>query len=455
VSQTITRRRDRERKRSRSWPHLVLAVECDRPSAGPLRLSLDDVELVRIGRGKLRRVERRDGELFIEVPDHRMSTRHAELRRSLGRFVIEDLQSKNGVVINGQKLSRALLEDGDRFELGHTLFLFRAPSVDQPVSDIVDDTALPPEGMATLSPTLETELARLQLIARSDTSIVVHGESGTGKELIARAVHRLSGRSGPLVAVNCGALPKTLIESELFGHKRGAFSGALDDRPGLIRAADGGTLFLDEVGDLPAGAQVALLRALQEKEVLAIGAVKPVKVDLRVIAATHRDLDALVERGEFRHDLLARLSGFRLTLPPLRERREDLGRCIATLLKRLAGATAERVRFDPLAVAALFAHEWPQNVRGLEQCLAAALALTSAEERAIELDDLPAEVQRSLSPERLVDDGEPDPEREALEALLREHRGNVSAIARARGKARMQIQRWLKRYRLDPRSYRS
>ena len=147
--------------------------------------------------------------------------------------------------------------------------------------------------------------------------MLIEGESGTGKEVIARAIHGMSGRQGAFVPVNCGALPENLVESELFGYKKGAFSGAQTDHPGLVRSADGGTLFLDEIGDLPASSQAALLRVLQEKEVMPVGGTRAVAIDLRVVAATHRDLDDMVAEGSFRHDLFARLAGFRVTVPPL------------------------------------------------------------------------------------------------------------------------------------------
>ena len=428
----------------------MLAFECDRPTAGSARYNLSALNTVQIGRGDARRTVRSKDTLRVDVPDRQISTEHAEIHLEFGRFIIEDTRSKNGVRINGQKLSRALLEDGDRIELGHTILIFRNVMVETVEDRTLNGDELP-IGLTTLSPVLENEFVRLEQIARSDTPVIVHGESGTGKELIAQALHLLSGRTGTLVAVNCGALPNTLVESELFGHRRGAFSGAIEDRPGLIRSADGGTLFLDEIGDLSASAQVALLRALQEKEVLSVGATRPVKVDLRVVSASHRDLPAMVASGEFRNDLLARLSGYTLDLPPLADRREDLGLFISTLLRRIVGGSAEKVHFTPEAAGAIFDYDWPQNIRQLEQCLTAAVALAGSSE--IALDHLPSEM-RDPGATNVTDAGpSDDAERDRLIALLREHRGNVSAVARARGKARMQIQRWLKRYQLDPRSF--
>ncbi|MSP63755.1 MAG: sigma-54-dependent Fis family transcriptional regulator [Myxococcales bacterium] len=312
-------------------------------------------------------------------------------------------------------------------------------------------------GPAPLSGPLGRHFADLETVARSPVSVVLRGETGTGKEVIARAVHTLSRRPGDFVAMNCGALPDHLVESELFGHKKGAFSGATEDRPGLVRAAHQWTLFLDEIGDLPAPSQAAFLRVLQEREVVPVGATRPVRVDLRLVAATHRDLDALVAEGRFRADLWARIAGFTFTLPPLRQRREDLGMLIATLVHRITSGAAERVSFSSEAARALFHHAWPQNVRELEKCLGAAVVLARGER--IELEHLPETVRavptaqaHSESTEG-VDDRpltvEEQRHRDELQELLAKHAGNISAVARALGKARMQVHRWIKRYRLQ------
>src|SRR5207302_1217977 len=189
------------------------------------------------------------------------------------------------------------------------------------------------------------------------------GETGTGKEVIARAIHAASRRPGAFVAVNCGALAPNLVESELFGHKKGAFSGATEDHNGLVRAADKGTLLLDEIGDLPVPTQAALLRVLQQREVLPLGTTKPMPVDLRVVAASHRDLEAEVGAGRFREDLWSRLAGYTAQLPALRDRREDLGLLVAALLARLV--QTRPIRFTSEAGLALVQYDWPRNVREL------------------------------------------------------------------------------------------
>src|SRR5262249_31546947 len=283
-------------------------------------------------------------------------------------------------------------------------------------------------------------------VARSMIPVVLEGETGTGKEVLARALHGISGRTGEIIAVNCGALPRDLVEGELFGHRKGAFSGATEDRLGLVRSADKGTLFLDEIGDLPASAQATLLRVLQEREVRPVGGTRTISVDLRVVAATHRSLDQMVAAGEFRADLLARIAGYRFEMPPLRARREDMGLLLGAILKRLAPERAAATSIHPRAVRALLGHPRPGNVRELEQCLRGAVVL--AEGGPIELEHLPAVVQRVLVGPA-ARDSEEGARQEQILALLREHRGNIAAVAKHMGKARMQVQRWLKRYGID------
>jgi len=254
--------------------------------------------------------------------------------------------------------------------------------------------------------------------------------------------------------VNCGALPPTLVEAALFGHRKGAFTGATDDRPGFVGAAADGTLFLDEIAELPAAAQATLLRVLQDGEVVAIGESRPRRIDLRVIAASHGDLGELVRAGRFREDLHARLAGFELTLPPLAQRKEDLGLLIAALLRRMSPPVVE-LRLAPAAARALLLHDWPRNVRELDLALRSAVVLAAG--RRIELEHLPAAVQAAgAEPIEPATPFSPDEEalRDRLVEALREHAGNVAAVGRAMGKGRMQIHRWLKRFGLDLASYR-
>lgn len=435
--------------------HLFLLFEGDHLLRPPARVAMADGDELVVGRGQERRIERDGRRVSLAVSDRWMSSAHARVAKLLRRWVIEDAGSTNGTLVNGVAQKSAALADGDVIELGHTFFLFRdaipCPPGEPPIVD-AGALAPPAPGLATLVPELSRAFARFATVARSTIPVVLGGETGTGKEVLARTLHSLSGRPGELVAVNCGALPKDLVEAELFGHRRGAFSGATEDRPGLVRSADKGTLFLDEVGDLPASSQAALLRVLQEREVRPVGGTRPVPVDLRVVAATHRSLDRMVAAGEFRADLRARLAGHCFALPPLRDRREDMGLLLGALVARIAPEREDKMRLHPRAARALLAHAWPGNVRELEQCLRSAVVL--AEGGPIELEHLPEPVQRALDGPAAVRESENAARREEILALLGAHRGNVTAVAKEMGKARMQVQRWLKRYAIDPERFR-
>jgi transcriptional regulator of acetoin/glycerol metabolism len=458
-SVTLGRSHSGERDVSAPRPQLFALLDCDRPLRAPSRHLLDDIDEVTFGRGDVEaRRDRETRRLLLRRPDGRMSVDHARLVRVHGRWLLEDLGSKNGCVVNGNLTRRSLIADGDLFELGRTFFLFREAPVapDAPADASADQLPVPVPQLATFVAGLEASYAALARVAPTQVSVLVLGETGTGKEVVAQALHQLSGRPGPFVPVNCGALPETLLEAELFGHRKGAFSGAVSDRPGLVRSADGGTLFLDEIGDLPAESQVAFLRVLQEQEVVPVGESRPVHVDLRICAATHRNLDHLVEAGEFRRDLAGRLMGLVIDLPPLRNRREDLGILIGSLLRRMGGP---EVSMSPAAVRALFRHDWPINVRELDKCLTTAVALAGG--RTIDKEHLHPSVRGGAAapgaPAAAAEAAAPSADdrlRARLEELLVIHEGNVAAVARAMGKGRMQIHRWARRFGLDLESYR-
>jgi len=433
-------------RRSQGAPHLFLVLDAARPTEPPLRLRLDGIDSVEIGRGPRGcSLERRHAQLRVD--DALVSSRHARLTRVLHRWVIEDLGSKNGTVVDRASLSpRAELEDGSLIEIGQTFFRFRAalPSTGGP--PIASPTAPPATPLlATLMPPLERALDDLARVARSSVSVVVDGETGTGKEVMARAIHALSGRSGPFVGVNCGALPANLIETELFGYKKGAFSGAVEDRPGLVRAAHGGTLFLDEIGDLPRPAQAAFLRVLQEREVLPVGGTRPTPVDIRLVAATHQPLAALVDAGGFRADLAMRVAGHRLSLPPLRERREDLGLMIAAMWRDRA------LKLAPKAARALLRYGWPGNVRELEKALGAAAVL--ATDGVVGLAHLPQEIAAEPVGPTPEGAGTVGAELEALERArmveaLSAEGGNQTRAAARIGMPLRTFQKRVKRYGL-------
>lgn len=398
--------------------------------------------------------ERRERTLVVGVADRRVSSLHARISRNAGTWIVSDAGSKNGVVVDGKRVDRAVLTDDCLLEIGHTLFLFRSAvrlggDKDQIRSTppIADD-----DGTATVIPSLHEQFVRARQFATTALPVTLLGETGTGKELLARVIHRTSGRPGPFVGINCGALAASIIESELFGHRKGAFSGATEDHVGLVRAADKGTLFLDEIGDLPLPLQVRFLRVLQEHEVTPLGGTRPIAVDLRIVSATHQNLETMVERGDLRADLFARLSGTSIRLPPLRDRREDMGLLVAILLRK-ASRKAESTRLTLAAGRALLGYRWPHNIRELERCLAAACAV--AKDGIIDVGDL-SESVRGRSPRAGVSDevrsrltGDDLKIREQLVALLEQHGGNLSAVARQMGKGRTQIQRWVKRYKLD------
>jgi DNA-binding NtrC family response regulator len=439
-------------------PHLELLLECERPLAGPARYRLAEVTTVRLGRGDERAATMAsDQALEVAVPDGWMSQGHAALFQGAAGWSLTDGGSKNGTWINGERVrrdDRVTLEDGDLLQLGRTFFRFRAAQLatGPSVLDARDVTAeLVP--LRTMSPAFARVAADVRAVATSRAPILISGESGTGKELIARAIHDLSGRGSSFVAVNCGAIPPELVESELFGHRKGAFSGATGDRPGFVRESDGGTLFLDEIGDLPLPAQAALLRTLQESQVTPVGSERPIDVDLRVVSATHRQLGLMARDGTFRHDLLARLDGVRLELPPLRDRHEDVPLLIAGLLGRLAPDRRD-LTFAPDAAQALLEYDWPLNIRELEHALEGALA--RAHGRPITRADLPRALDAtSAAPESGQLSERDERQRSELVAMLGQHRGNLAAVARAMNKHRTQIQRWLERYRLDANRFRS
>ena len=428
-------------------PRLVFVLCADALPAPSQEIAL--TKSVLIGRSSDGFAVRVDGdETVVEIPDGRISARHARVTGRLDRWSLEDLESKNGTLKNGHRVNGTTpIRDGDVLELGHSQFIFRAATVSRP-SSTEPPWTVPGAPLTTHHGPLASRFEALAKVATTLVPVMIRGESGVGKEVAAQAVHALSRRSGPFVPVNCGALPEGLVESELFGVERGAFSGADRARPGLIRAAHEGTLFLDEIGELPLAAQVKLLRALQERAVTPVGGTKPVAVDFRLVTATHRRLEEKVAKDAFRGDLLARIEGFTLEIPPLRERREDIG----LLLRAFAAEEIDEVTLSRTAARALMLHAWPFNVRQLEKVVTLGLALRDGPMLTLEHLESIAEHETPASaveaPVVVLPDN--DEERRArLVALLIEHEGNISRVAAVTGKARMQIHRWLKRYGID------
>jgi two-component system response regulator GlrR len=305
----------------------------------------------------------------------------------------------------------------------------------------------------TCSPGMENVLQQARLVAQSEASVFIQGASGTGKELLARAIHRASRRSqGPFVAVNCAAIPENLLESELFGHRKGSFTGANYDHKGLIPAADGGTLFLDEIGDMPFALQAKLLRVLQDREVRAVGATQGVSVDVRIISATHRDLDAQMKEGRFREDLYYRLNVVSLELPPLSERREDIVPLATHYLKATAARYKKDVQaFAPEAMQMLLAAPWPGNVRQLVNVIEQVVALCAS-------GVVPASlVQQALKEEPAqlasLEQARGAFEREYLIRILRITGGSVTQAAKLAQRNRTEFYKLLERHKLEPKMF--
>ncbi len=385
----------------------------------------------------------RDSSCTFAIDDIAASREHAEVRLRSEGLLVRDLGSRNGTYVDGKPIENAEIVDDATLRIGETLFRLSRRR----------DAWTAPVGAPLVGGTsLAMVRRKISLVGPTSLPVLVLGETGTGKDVVARLVHEASERSGAFIAVNCAALPETLVEAELFGHARGSFTGAAHARKGLFSAADGGTLFLDEVGDLPLAAQAKLLRVLEDGEVRAVGSEKAHKVDVRVISATNRDLGARVSRGEFRADLLARLAGVEVRMPPLRERPQDIPAIAAHLLDRADHADTA-IECD--ALEALVLYDWPMNVRELETALRnAALSNGSL----ITFADLPEHIRARLSRARGTrEDSVPPPEsisRPDIENALRAHRGNVRKASRAAGVSRGHFYRLLKRWELDPDAYR-
>jgi transcriptional regulator with PAS, ATPase and Fis domain len=375
-----------------------------------------------------------------------VSRRHAELRVDGPLLAVRDLESRNGVFVNGVKVADAPLGPGDVLRCGEWLG--------------VAVTDADPAGLREIAagwhggPALAAAVAPARAAA-ADLSVVIQGETGTGKEGVASAIHQWRRRTGPFVAVNCAALPANMAEAELFGYRKGAFTGADRASPGVFRAANGGTLFLDEVLELPADVQAKLLRVLQQREVQGLGETAPVAVDVALVAAAQRPLAEAVRAGRFRPDLQARLDGITVVLPPLRERRDDIVPLFREFLRQHAGGRPPDL--DPKFVEALVLYDWPLNVREL-QTLARKLLVTHGQEPLLRRSHLPegfargggagsgeaAPARGAAAPEkggrRPVGD---EAEFASLVAALREHGNRVAKAAQAIGISRARAYRLL------------
>ncbi|HIE9495722.1 TPA: two-component system response regulator GlrR [Klebsiella pneumoniae] len=305
------------------------------------------------------------------------------------------------------------------------------------------------QAIVTRSPLMLRLLEQAGMVAQSDVSVLINGQSGTGKEIVAQAIHNASPRHDkPFVAINCGALPEQLLESELFGHARGAFTGAVSNREGLFQAAEGGTLFLDEIGDMPVALQVKLLRVLQDRKVRPLGSNRDIEINVRIISATHRDLPKAMARGEFREDLFYRLNVVNLKIPPLSERTEDIPLLANHLLRQSADRHKPFVRaFSSDAMKRLMAAKWPGNVRQLVNVIEQCVALTSSPVIGDALVEQALEGENTALPTFV--EARNQFELNYLRKLLQITKGNVTHAARMAGRNRTEFYKLLSRHELD------
>lgn len=351
------------------------------------------------------------------IEDESVSRRHARL--TIGtRCTIEDLGSANGTEVFGRRVSegrRARLEMDQIFRLG-TVTAVVQERVSSPVSE-ADGPLIADEAMKLL-------YAEARQIARGTISVLLLGESGVGKDVLARAIHRASPRaSGPFLCLNCAGMSATLLESELFGHMRGAFTDAIDDKPGLLEVARGGTVFLDEIGEMAQPVQARLLRALEDSKLMRVGGTEPIEIDVRFIAATNQNIERAVVTGAFRRDLFYRVGGAMIEVPPLRERTAEIEPMARMFLRRAAAEVGRRApELSGAAVRAMLAHDWPGNLRELRNVSERALLLCDGE---------------LIRPQQLgLGSGVPESEPERIRRALEECAGNQTAAARRLGMSR-------------------
>jgi DNA-binding NtrC family response regulator len=384
-----------------------------------------------------------DIHLKSEQTPPEISDRHCKIEIKMGGIVITDLRSQTGTFVNSTRISEAYLSDGDEISIGAYHFIFSADRKNTESSI----------GLKSKNISWNQQLQSLGNVAQTNFPVLLLGPSGTGKEIISEALHKHSKRSqGPLVKVNCSALTETLVESELFGHVKGSFTGAINDRKGAFEAARGGTLFLDEIGDLPIAIQAKLLRALENEEIRAVGADRSIKTDVRIIAATHKNLRMKIQEGEFRADLYFRLSVIAIHPPALSERMEDFDELLYSFAKKL------KVQFSFPAIQKLKKHKWPGNIRELKNSVARASAYfpkTRIEEYHVDsiLDGTSFEaVMVGSSPTAQLPVIK-EIERQMILKRLAANQGNQRKTASDLGIPKSTLHDRLRSYRIDPREF--
>ena len=382
----------------------------------------------------------------IGIADSTVSARHARIEVTHGKARIVDLGSRNGTWLGGARVEAAALTVGSCAILGRSAIALEEASHahdDDVEATREEDDDEPLPGAVGRAPAMRTLAAAVRVFAQLSAPVLVRGESGSGKEVVARALHALSPRrNGPFQAVNLGALPRELAEGELFGHERGAFTGAIGPRAGVFELADGGTLLLDELGELPLDMQAKLLRVLETSEVRRLGARTAKKIDVRVVAATWAPLEKRIADGTFREDLFHRIAVLVVDVPPLRERRGDVPAIAESLLSRSRAELGEKIR-SPAAASRLSAESWPGNVRELRNVIYRAAA--QARGKTIEA----ADVARALTPRAPSSSSPPPPLRPLRNArsaidLVSAHGGSIAAAARACGVPRETLRDWVR-----------
>jgi two-component system NtrC family response regulator len=442
--------RSRRRDDARVMPALLVVGSAALGAPRPAERVIAFDQSLAVGR---RPREIPEADAYWVIRDDLVSRHHCRIARAGDGWQIVDLGSRNGTAVDGSLLKETptRLKDGSVICLGGYVAVFRLVT-DQQLAAIRADMAVPLAPVATASPILALLTQKLAKLARSPGELLLTGETGVGKEVYARAVHEASGRGGRFVTINCAAIPRELIESELFGFARGAHSEAKSDKRGLFEEADGGTLFLDEIGDMPQELQAKLLRFLQDREITPLGSTRPRRIDVRVLSATSRSVAPTSPASAgLRPDLSARLGAEPIRIPPLRQRIEDLGALSQYLLR------SRWKPFETMAFQALCLHTWPGNVRELAKVLEAA-AVLAEEEDMIAIEHLPSAIAQT--PERLrytphSHSGRPPPTQAELEALLRRLSGNIARVARELDRKPPLIYRWCRRYKLDPETFRS
>jgi Nif-specific regulatory protein len=332
---------------------------------------------------------------LLSIEDPAVAPFHCVLDGRNGEFRLKNAGAHTGLTVNGLPVEERALVHGDEIRIGKTLFLYLAYEAETPAGfhlqrevERLEMENRRLQAAADINHDMVGDSAAMQgvcqfiaKVAPTESTVLIHGESGTGKELVARAIHRNSRRSGrPFVAVNCAAIAETLLESEMFGHEKGSFTGAVAQKRGKLEMADGGTVFLDEIGEMSPALQAKLLRVLQEHEFERVGGTRPVRADLRVVAATNRDLAERVRDGGFRPDLYYRLNVVTVTMPPLRDRREDIPLLAQHFIQKFARRSSRPVHgLSPAALDLLLRHDWPGNVRELENAIERAIVMGSTE----------------------------------------------------------------------------